>query len=156
MGDDVGALTVFHSRARSSARKEILKALAENPNARLVLFGWSWGGASSVKLARDLDKRGIKVHTLFLIDPVTLGRWLSNDIPENVENFFNYYQTAYMFKGERFRTDEGTSSVQKNLNVNKGENRVIIDGQEKDTDHATILWTVEPIFKKGIEDAKED
>ena len=46
-----------------------------------------------MKLARDLEKEGIKVDVLITLDPVALvGLHGSYDVPRNVRRAFNYYQ----------------------------------------------------------------
>ena len=62
----------------------------ERGSARIVIYGLSFGGAATVKLARDLSERNIPVLLTIQIDSV--GR---DDavIPPNVRRAANFYQT---------------------------------------------------------------
>jgi len=58
-----------------------LIALAKNGSPpRVNLYGYSWGGAGAMRLAKELQKRGIDVFAAVLADPVYrhnywLGQW---------------------------------------------------------------------------------
>ena len=61
----------------------------ERASARIVIYGLSFGGAATVKLARDLNERNIRILLTIQIDSV--GR---DDavIPPNVRRAANFYQ----------------------------------------------------------------
>ena len=64
----------------------------EKQNARIVLYGHSWGASESIYLARTLEKDGIPVLLTLQVDSVSkFGR---NDltIPANVAQAANFYQ----------------------------------------------------------------
>lgn len=61
----------------------------EISNARIILFGQSWGGAAAVATARDLKKIGIPVLLTVQVDSVGIHDDL---IPENVRAAVNFYQ----------------------------------------------------------------
>lgn len=101
------------NRRRVKARKEILRWLdtngdghlsaQEKQNARIVLLGHSWGGSAVIKLARDLDRRGIPVLLTIQVDSVNKG-WGGGDdcvIPGNVVQAVNFYQTRGLVHGCR-------------------------------------------------------
>ena len=70
----------------------------ERGSARIVIYGLSFGGAATVKLARDLNERNIPVLLTIQIDSV--GR---DDavIPPNVRRAANFYQTnGFVISGE--------------------------------------------------------
>jgi pimeloyl-ACP methyl ester carboxylesterase len=54
----------------------------------LVLSGHSWGADDAVRLARRLDKNGVRVDGLVLVDPTTPPR-----IPANVQLCVNFYRS---------------------------------------------------------------
>lgn len=67
------------------------------PDIRIV--GYSWGGWSAVLLARELQRRGLPVHSMVLCDPVyrhwyklgqwrALWPWSTIEIPPNVGNVY--------------------------------------------------------------------
>lgn len=64
-------------------------SLQERENARIILFGQSWGGAAAIALARDLQKIGIPVHLTVQVDSVGVRDDL---IPSNVRAAANFYQ----------------------------------------------------------------
>lgn len=74
-----------------------------NPGDKLILVGYSYGGAHSLDLARQLDKLGIKVDFLATLDPASLGSSPESLLPAvdfdatvapNVGIAVNYYQTS--------------------------------------------------------------
>ena len=84
---------------RSVARAFILRALDTNRNhqldpeeksqARIILFGQSWGGAAAIETARDLEKLGIPVLLTVQVDSVGLH---DDVIPANVRDAVNFFQ----------------------------------------------------------------
>ena len=78
-----------------STLAELIWRLATD-NVNVKIYGYSWGGAASVRLARQLHKRGIGVAAMVLSDAVYrhnywLGNWrafiswIKIVIPWNVE-----------------------------------------------------------------------
>jgi pimeloyl-ACP methyl ester carboxylesterase len=63
--------------------------LDERPNARLILFGQSWGGAAAISTARDLQKLDIPVLLTIQIDSVGVRDGI---VPSNVRAAVNFYQ----------------------------------------------------------------
>jgi len=68
-------------------------------NARIILFGHSWGASAVVRLARKLDRAGIPVALTIQVDSV--AKPFSNDavIPANVSEAVNFYQTHGLVRG---------------------------------------------------------
>lgn len=101
----------FENRRRGRARKQVLHWLdangdghlspEEKQNARIILFGHSWGGSAAIKLARDLNRQGIPV--LMTIEVDSINKWSGNDclIPPNVGQALNFYQTRGLVHGCR-------------------------------------------------------
>jgi len=73
----------------------------EKRDARIILFGHSWGGSAVNKLARELGRRGIPVLLTIQVDSINKG-W-GNDcvIPANVGRAENFYQTRGVVHGCR-------------------------------------------------------
>jgi hypothetical protein len=100
----------FENRHREKALHVILTQLSsdrsgvlsenEKRQARIILYGHSWGGSAMVELARELDRRGIPVLLTVQIDSVK--RFGSNDtvIPSNVARAANFYQPNGMIRGQ--------------------------------------------------------
>jgi pimeloyl-ACP methyl ester carboxylesterase len=61
----------------------------EKAQARIILFGQSWGGAAAIDVARQLDRLGIPVLLTAQIDSVGLNDAV---IPSNVRAAVNFYQ----------------------------------------------------------------
>jgi hypothetical protein len=101
----------FESYRGEKARLKILALLdanhdgilskEEKENARIILYGHSWGGAGAIALADALEKEGIPVLLTVQVDSVS--RWGSNDriIPANVAQAVNYYQPSGLVHGQR-------------------------------------------------------
>ena len=95
-------IKVFENRRREQAHDEILKILdtdhdrtlsdEEKRNARIIIYGMSWGGSETVELARELE--GEKIPVLLTIQVDSVPKRGQNDrlIPSNVAEAVNFYQ----------------------------------------------------------------
>jgi len=100
---------VFENHHRKEAYRTILGLLDRNHDgvlsdeekaeARIILFGHSWGAASAVLLARDLSRAGIPVALTVQVDSV--AKLWQNDrvIPGNVAAAANFYQHHGIVRG---------------------------------------------------------
>ncbi len=82
------------------ANREGALSPEERQNARIIIFGHSWGASETVELARQLEKDGIPVVLTIQIDSVSkIGE---NDaiIPANVAQAANFYQLDGMLHGQ--------------------------------------------------------
>jgi hypothetical protein len=72
----------------------------EKQNARIIIFGHSWGASETVELARQLEKDGIPVVLTIQVDSVS--KMGENDavIPANVAQAANFYQLDGMLHGQ--------------------------------------------------------
>jgi hypothetical protein len=72
----------------------------EKQNARIIIFGHSWGASETVELARLLEKDGIPVVLTIQVDSVS--KMGENDavIPANVAQAANFYQLDGMLHGQ--------------------------------------------------------
>jgi pimeloyl-ACP methyl ester carboxylesterase len=93
-----GAAVVYYNwDAKVRRIAELIQRLRSwSGKVTVQIYGYSWGGAASVNLARELRKLGISVKRLVLCDPVYrhaywLGQWralfhgIAIRIPDNVE-----------------------------------------------------------------------
>ena len=102
---------VLENRQRSKALKEILHWLdtngdghlstEEKQDARIVLFGHSWGGSAVNNLARELGRRGIPVLLTIQVDSINKGWGHDCVVPANVARAENFYQTRGLVHGCR-------------------------------------------------------
>src|ERR1700730_3439313 len=92
----------FENRRREKAYKAIFERLdlnhdgalsrEEKQNARIVIFGHSWGASETVTLARKLERAGIPVLLTIQVDSVSKIGQNDGVIPANVEQAVNFYQ----------------------------------------------------------------
>lgn len=113
---------VFENRHRKSAYKTILTLLdrdrdgtlsdAEKAQARIILFGQSWGASAVVMLARELNRAGIPVLLTVQVDSV--AKLWQNDgvIPNNVTAAVNFYQPHGIIHGRAEITAADPSKTQ--------------------------------------------
>jgi len=100
---------VFENHRREDAYRRILELLdathagtlsaAKKRDARVIIYGMSWGGSETVTLARELENQKIPVLLTIQVDSVAkLGQ---NDevIPTNVIEAANFYQTNGLLHG---------------------------------------------------------
>jgi hypothetical protein len=105
-GDSV---QVFENRHRKAAYKSILRLLDSNHDgvlsnqeksqARIILFGHSWGASAVVLLSRELDRAGIPVLLTVQVDSVEKPWQSDKIIPDNVAEAVNFYQPHGLVHG---------------------------------------------------------
>jgi len=96
------AVQLFENHHGKDAHTSVLRLLhanrdgapsrEEKQNARIIIFGHSWGASEGIELARKLQKDGVPVLLTIQVDSVSkLGQ---NDslIPANVGQAVNFYQ----------------------------------------------------------------
>jgi hypothetical protein len=101
---------IFENHLGRQAYQEIVRLLdtdhsgtlsaAEKQNARIILYGHSWGASEAVNIARSLGKDGVPVLLTIQVDSVSKG----NDdrfIPPNVAQAINFYQVEGLLHGRR-------------------------------------------------------
>jgi len=92
----------FENHRGEEAHQEILRLLdtdedgtlspREKQNARIIIYGHSWGASEAVALARQLQKDGVPVLLTIQVD--SIGKRGEDDaiIPANVAQAANFYQ----------------------------------------------------------------
>jgi len=73
---------------------------AEKSDARIIIYGHSWGGSEAITLARKLEKNGIPVLLTIQVDSVSKIRENDRIIPANVIQSANFYQTNGRLHGQ--------------------------------------------------------
>jgi hypothetical protein len=144
--------------ALDPAKRDILQ--------EIDLFGFSWGGTSAVSLAREIKTSGLfrnkDVELVTVLDPVTLGRWFPPAVPDNVERFWNRFQShgadpIYFFGsipmyGRSLEVAPGVSPaivgqpMQSDLNPAPGLNQAPSSPwptEHRYINHYTIIWEME-------------
>ena len=100
---------IFENRHRSDAYKTVLRLLDsdhdgslsadEKSQARIILFGHSWGASAVVMLARELNRAGIPVLLTVQVDSVHKPWQQDELIPANVAAAVNFYQPHGLVHG---------------------------------------------------------
>jgi hypothetical protein len=106
-GVDVETFESYHGE---EARQKIHQLLDENhdgtltkqvkQDARIIIYGHSWGGAESITLARALEKDGIPEMLLLQVDTVSRPERKDTIIPANVAEAANFYQSRGLLRGQ--------------------------------------------------------
>jgi len=102
---------VFENHRGEKAYTEILRLLdadrngtlsaEEKRNARIVLYGHSWGASQAVTLARELEKEGIPVLLTVQVDSISKPGQNDQVIPANVAEAANFFQVNGWVHGQR-------------------------------------------------------
>ncbi|MEI9977304.1 MAG: hypothetical protein WDO73_37775 [Ignavibacteriota bacterium] len=100
---------MFENRHGEQAHREVLRLLdtdhdgalsnSEKKNARIAIYGHSWGASEAVTLARSLERDGIPVLLTVQVDSVQ--KWGEDDgaIPSNVAQAANFFQLDGLLHG---------------------------------------------------------
>ncbi len=105
-GVDVETFESYHGE---NAVKKILSLLdtnhdgnltpREKQNARIILYGHSWGASEAIAVARELEKDGIAVLLTIQVDSISKIRQNDEVIPANVAQAANFYQPGGFVHG---------------------------------------------------------
>lgn len=100
---------VFANHDAKSALKTVLHLLDENRDgrlspdeksaARIVIYGHSWGASETVAFATRLNALNIPVLLTIQVDSVRKPNEDDEDIPPNVREAINFYQTEGLLHG---------------------------------------------------------
>ena len=75
-------------------------SVEEKRNARIILYGHSWGASEAVTLARELGREGIPVLLTVQVDSISKPGENDKVIPANVAEAANFYQLDGFLHGE--------------------------------------------------------
>jgi hypothetical protein len=130
---------VFGNHHGREALHEIIRLLdtnrngalssVEKENARIIIYGHSWGAAETVVLARELGKRDIPVRLTIQMDSIAkLGRDDSM-IPSNVADAINFYQSGGPLHGRTriFAADPAHTKIVGNLHMSYKDHPIRCD-----------------------------
>lgn len=100
----------FESYHKGKARKRVLSlldanhdgtlTLDEKQNARIIIYGHSWGGSAALAVARRLEKDGIPVLLTVQVDSISMFRKDDAVVPANVARAANFYQPNGLLHGQ--------------------------------------------------------
>jgi hypothetical protein len=104
------SVATFQNRQGDQARQHVLRLLDidqdgtlsadERQNARIIIYGHSWGASQTVTLARQLEKEGVHVLLTIQVDSVSKAGEQDSLIPANVAQAVNFYQSAGIIHGQ--------------------------------------------------------
>ena len=99
----------FGNHRGEEAREEVLRLLdtndngtlsaEEKQNARVIIYGHSWGASETVTLARELQESSIPVLLTIQVDSVSKRGEDDAIIPANVSQGINFYQLTGFLHG---------------------------------------------------------
>jgi hypothetical protein len=100
---------VFENHRGKNAYQEVLRLLdtdhdgtlsvQEKQDARIIIYGHSWGGSQTITLARELQTDGIPVLLTIQVDSVAKLGENDSVIPVNVAHAVNFYQSRGLLHG---------------------------------------------------------
>ena len=100
---------IFENHHRDQAYREILRLLDtdhdrrltadERENARIIIYGHSWGGSETIALAKQLEREKIPVLLTVQVDSVSKPHEKDDVVPANVAEAINYYQADGFLHG---------------------------------------------------------
>jgi len=113
---------VFENHRGDDAHAAVLRLLdadgdgklsaEEKQNARIVIYGHSWGGSETVELARRLEKDGVPVLLTIQVDSIRKPGEDDAVIPANVAQAANFYQVDGLLHGRAEIRAEDASRTQ--------------------------------------------
>jgi len=131
---------LFENRRSRQANSEILRLLdvdrdgtlsaAEKLDARIAIYGHSWGASEAVNLARALGKEGIPVLLTVQVDSIAKPGENDERIPANVAQAVNFYQRRGLLRGRRLirATDASRTQILGNFQFDYKTNPVSCAG----------------------------
>jgi pimeloyl-ACP methyl ester carboxylesterase len=104
-------VSVFANHQGQRAHDRILRLLdtghhgtlsaEEKREARVILYGHSWGASEALAMARALQKDGVPVLLTIQVDSVAKPGGDDRFIPENVDRAANFFQLNGVLHGQR-------------------------------------------------------
>jgi len=76
-----------------------IRTSSEKEQARIIIYGHSWGASQAVTLARELGRQGIPVLLTVQLDSIRKLRQDDSTIPSNVRTAVNFYQSKGLIHG---------------------------------------------------------
>ncbi|HXN26106.1 MAG TPA: hypothetical protein VN902_03230 [Candidatus Acidoferrales bacterium] len=102
-------VNTFENHQGDQAHRQVLQLLdtnhdgalssAEKRDARVVIYGHSWGASETVALANQLNRDGVPVLLTIQVDSVAKSGEDDSVIPANVSQAVNFYQSDGLLHG---------------------------------------------------------
>lgn len=128
-GNHSGQEALHHILSLLDVDRDGILTATERAQARIILFGHSWGGSQTVLLARELDRRHIPVLLTIQVDSIAKPGQENFTIPANVENAVNFYQSGGILHGrsEILALDPEHTNIIGNFHMTYDDHRVNCD-----------------------------
>jgi hypothetical protein len=133
-------IRIFENHSGRQAYDEVMRLLdsdhdgnvsaQEKRDARIVLYGHSWGASEAVALARSLQKESVNVLLTIQVDSVSKPGKDDKLIPANVAEAVNFYQLDGLLHGQRqiVAADPSRTQILGNFQFDYKNNPVNCDG----------------------------
>jgi hypothetical protein len=120
---------VFSNHDGQKALRQVLRLLdtdhdgslttQEKEQARIIIYGHSWGASEAVWLAQELGEKAIPVLLTIQVDIIAKPGQKSSTIPLNVANAVNFYQSRGPLHGrsEIFAADPARTKIIGNFHM---------------------------------------
>jgi hypothetical protein len=130
---------VFSNHDGDKALRRVMQLLDKDENgqltpgekqqARVIIYGHSWGGSQTVALARALGERGIPVRLTIQLDSVRKPGEEDSTIPANVKEAINFYQSKGLIHGRStiHAADPETTSILGNVHMTYTDHQINCD-----------------------------
>jgi len=144
----------FENHHRGRAHREILRILdrdhdhqltpGERQQARIIIYGHSWGGSETIALARELEKENIPVLLTVQVDSVSKLGQKDSIVPSNVAEAINFYQANGFLHGrsEIRAADPASTRILGNVRMDYKEHPSACD---------LCRWYANPFMKTHLE-----
>ena len=139
---------IFANHHGDAAHREILRLIAAqhipNKNARVILYGHSWGASEAVAVARQLQLDGVPVLLVAQVDGVNKRHADDSLIPANVAEAINFYQTEGLLHGRPtiHAADPAATKILGNIHLSYKDNDIPTPGYP---------WIARTFTKRHIE-----
>ena len=139
---------IFANHHGNEAHREILRLIASeqipNKNARIILYGHSWGASEAVAVARQLQFDGVPVILVAQVDGVNKRQADDSLIPANVAEAINFYQTEGLLHGRPliYAADPAATKILGNIHLSYKDRNIPCPGYP---------WIARTFTKRHIE-----
>jgi hypothetical protein len=98
-GNHSGQEALHHVVRMLDTNRDGMLSAFEKAQARIIIFGHSWGGTETVLLARALQRQHIPVLLTIQVDSIGKPGEGDISIPANVAHAVNFYQSSGLLHG---------------------------------------------------------
>lgn len=138
------SLGLFGSKNEVTEAANFIINNLESQEEKVIIYGYSQGGANAVELANYLNEKGIKVSVLFTVDAYEgLSETSGFTIPENTKENFNYFQ----IEPDPLIGARGTINTARSPGT-RIRNKIIKNSSHQSIDEKTINDVLRIVFNK--------